>query len=412
MSLKSIKACIVEGFEGIVEGFESTVAVFESIAALFQAVDDFLAVDQHEEEHSAILEFEDNFASLPSPSSLDPSVIQDYGPRFKRPFKFWDPNRDSNAIDPVFDSPKNPFAGLLRNNKDGSSPASNGHATQDGGDLRADGTEGATTVTRSEKTTVEDEGVPNEEGQVGDDLQANTKIVSRTGDGTEGVTSVTRSEKTAVEDEGVPNEERQVGASIHDYDFTKESGARLTIHDYDLSEDYPSREDEAGPGPATQCYYSKQEYEGGPYKDENDLNEDDAVQENVAGPGPSTRKYYDSTEKAVLSTVDDDLDEEYSSEEEEEAGSSTQHNELMEAVADASNSGGELDDDHASDLSGPVLSSCHACDIPDDDMMLACDKTSAHNGGDNWYHYSCVGLTAETVPAGQFFRAPRSSTSC
>ena len=42
-------------------------------------------------------------------------------------------------------------------------------------------------------------------------------------------------------------------------------------------------------------------------------------------------------------------------------------------------------------------SSCHACDRPDDDWMIQCER-SGHGKDEGWYHYSCVGVTEKALP--------------
>ena len=58
-----------------------------------------------------------------------------------------------------------------------------------------------------------------------------------------------------------------------------------------------------------------------------------------------------------------------------------------------------------------TASSCQACNSPDDDLMVACENDRNHMDGDCWYHYSCIGLTPQTLPADQWYCPPCRSES-
>ncbi|KAL8823447.1 MAG: hypothetical protein Q9191_005846 [Dirinaria sp. TL-2023a] len=57
---------------------------------------------------------------------------------------------------------------------------------------------------------------------------------------------------------------------------------------------------------------------------------------------------------------------------------------------------GEAPECHDSASPEPA-SSCNACDRPDDDWMIQCERP-AHDENEGWYHYSCAGVTENALP--------------
>ena len=200
--------------------------------------------------------------------------------------------------------------------------------------------------------------------QDGEGLQerANNVIkVQRVGD----ATITCNAEETTTPGRNVTNEADEIGiACIHNYDLAEENEAGPSINDYDLSEDYSS-----------------------------DNNRD----------GPSRVDYDPAKEDGVGSSIYDyDLSEEDLSEEDEAEASKQQYILHEENETERMIQSVDQKDEQVSDFSNPAASSCEACMLPDNDSMLMCENEAIHKDSESWYHFSCVGLSVETIPTGQF----------
>ena len=173
-------------------------------------------------------------------------------------------------------------------------------------------------------------------------LQGDAKNVVRV-QGVDDATITSNAEETTTPGRNVSNEAREVGiACIHDYDLTEENEAGPSLYEYNSSEESSSDNNIDGPS------------------DKED------------GVGPCEEDQAEASEQQHIPN------------EEDETG----------------RLGGDRKDEQASDFSDPKASSCEACMLPDDESMVLCENEAIHKDGEGWYHFTCVGLSVETIPGG------------
>ena len=197
--------------------------------------------------------------------------------------------------------------------------------------------------------------------QDSESLQGDANSVVRA-QGVGDATITSKAEETTTPGRKVSNEVHEVGiACIHDYDLTEENEPGPSKIDYDSNEECSNENSRDAP---SVVIYRKD------------------------GVGHSIYDY--------------DWSEEDLGEEDEIEASGQQHILDEEDETERLIQSGDQKDEQASDFSNPVRSSCEACMLPDHESMLMCENEAIHKDSESWYHFTCVGLSVETIPRGQF----------
>ena len=373
------------------------------MSTLFETVDAFLAVDQHEELHAAEFEFEDRLALVPHPSSDSPVILGDYS-RFRDSFNIWYSNENetaralSNTLSvESFSTPlsEHDLASLLKINS--SVIGTNGGEALNSFD--AWDREPATTATESGCLNPRNpfSGLLNvhrnrdsssKSSQLArsnsDENKAVDDVIREKNDVADANT-VFRSEETEAKGHDMSKEKDHTETSIHDYEINQNDKAGPSIHDYDLDEEDSIREVEAGSSSSD----VDRNVEAGPSATEDDSS-------NIRDDGDE--EFGSEGDKATEIECGPLIHDYDLREEEQDADLFTRQSALDKD--DGSVQDDERDMNYVADSSGLVASSCAACLLPDSDSMILCDNYLIHIDGESWYHYGCVGLTADTVPEG------------